>query len=310
MLPAWRSPCRCSKHLVRRGPDGTAAGAAPRRMVCVNTPLGLHPAFFFPETAGRDYKPSPYLEVLKEFRDDFTVISGLSHPDVGPSHDSNLSFLTSAPSSGAQGGVQEQHLARPVRRRTDLRRDTLSDAHAVLRGLRPLLDEERSTRAHGGPALERVRPALPRGPSRTGSGRGAPARRRPEHPRLGARPGAEDEGRARGGRSREARRVFHERARARAAAGAGRRVVEEAQAQSERQAAGRRSEWRRPRGQDAALVRPDPPGAPDRLVAADHPGIARHQQRAADPRREPGAPRPVAPRSGPRQDRPAQDARA
>lgn len=67
-----------------------------RRMVCINTPLGVHPPFFFPKDAGRNYELSPYLEVLKEFRDDFTVISGLCHPDVGPSHDSNYSFLTGA----------------------------------------------------------------------------------------------------------------------------------------------------------------------------------------------------------------------
>jgi len=40
---------------------------------------------------------SPYLEVLKEFRNDFTVISGLSHPDVGPTHSSQNSYLTAAP---------------------------------------------------------------------------------------------------------------------------------------------------------------------------------------------------------------------
>ena len=75
-------------------------------MVCINTPLGLHPAFFFPEKAGRDYKLSPYLEVLKDFRDDFTVISGLSHPDVGPSHDSNQSFLTAAPHPERRAGFK------------------------------------------------------------------------------------------------------------------------------------------------------------------------------------------------------------
>ena len=32
-----------------------AAGGVPRRMVCINTPLGMHPPFFFPEQAGRDY---------------------------------------------------------------------------------------------------------------------------------------------------------------------------------------------------------------------------------------------------------------
>ena len=75
-------------------------------MVCMNTPLGLHPPFFFPENAGRDYKLSPYLELLKDFRDDFTVISGLSHPDVGPSHDSNSSFLTAAPHPERRAGFK------------------------------------------------------------------------------------------------------------------------------------------------------------------------------------------------------------
>lgn len=75
-------------------------------MVCINTPLGVHPPFFFPEKAGRDYKLSPYLECLKDFREDFTVISGLSHPDIGPSHDSNQSFLTAAPHPEHRAGFK------------------------------------------------------------------------------------------------------------------------------------------------------------------------------------------------------------
>ncbi|WP_254509431.1 DUF1552 domain-containing protein [Anatilimnocola floriformis] len=78
----------------------------PRRMVCINTPLGVHPAYFFPKDTGRDYELSPYLEVFKEFREQFTVISGLSHPDVGPSHDSNQSFLTSAPHPERRAGFK------------------------------------------------------------------------------------------------------------------------------------------------------------------------------------------------------------
>lgn len=84
----------------------TDASTVPRRMVCINTPLGVHPPFFFPEKSGRDYELSPYLEVLKEFREDFTVISGLSHPDVGPSHDSNQSFLTAAPHPERRAGFR------------------------------------------------------------------------------------------------------------------------------------------------------------------------------------------------------------
>ena len=55
-----------------------------RRMVCICTPLGLHPPFFFPEKKGKDYELTPYLEVLKDFRNDFTVVSGLSHAGMSP----------------------------------------------------------------------------------------------------------------------------------------------------------------------------------------------------------------------------------
>ncbi|MFO0805268.1 MAG: DUF1552 domain-containing protein [Gemmataceae bacterium] len=92
--------------LPRLEANAAPAAKTPRRMVCINTPLGLHPAAFFPEKAGKDYALSPYLEVVKEFRDDFTVISGLSHPDVGPSHDSNYSFLTGAPHPEQRAGFK------------------------------------------------------------------------------------------------------------------------------------------------------------------------------------------------------------
>jgi len=85
---------------------GAPAAKPPRRMVCINTPLGLHPAAFFPEKTGKDYPLSPYLEILKELRNDFTVISGLTHPDVGPSHDSNFSLLTGAPHPEQRAGFR------------------------------------------------------------------------------------------------------------------------------------------------------------------------------------------------------------
>src|SRR5688572_23951352 len=72
-------------------------GGLPRRAVFVCAPLGLHAPDFFPQKAGKDFELSPYLEPLKELRSDFTVVSGLAHPDVGPSHDSIFSFLTAAP---------------------------------------------------------------------------------------------------------------------------------------------------------------------------------------------------------------------
>src|SRR5205085_10049259 len=82
------------------------AARPPRRMVCICTPLSLHPAYFFPQAAGRDYALTPYLDVLREFRNDFTVMSGLAHPEVGSSHDSIYSFLTAAPHPERRAGFR------------------------------------------------------------------------------------------------------------------------------------------------------------------------------------------------------------
>ncbi|MEQ1826383.1 MAG: DUF1552 domain-containing protein [Pirellula sp.] len=91
--------------MVPRG-HGSSKAETPRRMVCICTPLGLHPANFFPSDTGADYALSPYLEVLAESRGDFTVISGLSHPEVGSSHDSIFSFLTGAPHPEIRSGFR------------------------------------------------------------------------------------------------------------------------------------------------------------------------------------------------------------
>ncbi len=75
----------------------SAAGPVPRRMFCICNNLGVLPRPFFPEDAGRDYTPSPYLKLLEEHRADFTVLSGVSHPFVDGGHPSDISFLTAAP---------------------------------------------------------------------------------------------------------------------------------------------------------------------------------------------------------------------
>ncbi len=70
--------------------------APPRRMVNVCTSFGLYGPSFFPTAAGRDYEPSEYLRVLNDLRSEFTVFSGISHPDIGGDHASEACFLTSA----------------------------------------------------------------------------------------------------------------------------------------------------------------------------------------------------------------------
>jgi hypothetical protein len=87
MLEAMR-PARAS---------AASDSAPPRRMICINTSLGLHTPNLFPTQAGRDYELTPYLEPLKDFRDQLTVFSGLSHPEVDGGHPAELCYLTSAP---------------------------------------------------------------------------------------------------------------------------------------------------------------------------------------------------------------------
>jgi hypothetical protein len=72
------------------------AAAPPRRMLIIANNLGVLPKFFFPQTAGKDYELSPYLTALAEFRGDFTVFSGLSHPGVTGGHSADNCLLTAA----------------------------------------------------------------------------------------------------------------------------------------------------------------------------------------------------------------------
>lgn len=76
---------------------------APRRMVVVYNDMGFMPQFFFPEQPGRDYALTPYLEMLKDHRSDFTVFSGVSHPGVDGGHAADICFLTGAPHPGGGG---------------------------------------------------------------------------------------------------------------------------------------------------------------------------------------------------------------
>jgi len=75
----------------------------PRRMLGICNNLGLLPEYFFPKDDGHDYALSPYLELLSEHRDDFTVFSGVWHPDVDGGHPADNCFLTAAPHPGSAG---------------------------------------------------------------------------------------------------------------------------------------------------------------------------------------------------------------
>ena len=75
-----------------------APAAAPRRMICIGVPFGFEPSAFVPVTTGRDYALPSHLTHLAAFRDDFTMISGLSHPNTGGGgHKAEAVMLTGAP---------------------------------------------------------------------------------------------------------------------------------------------------------------------------------------------------------------------
>src|SRR6185369_6628208 len=54
--------------------------------------------------AGKEYELTPYLEPLKNLREEFTVMSGLTHPEIATGHDSGYSFLTGAHHNGFMRG--------------------------------------------------------------------------------------------------------------------------------------------------------------------------------------------------------------
>lgn len=78
-------------------PAFAGAPEQPMRFVGIVNYLSFHTPLLFPKQVGRDYEVTPYLKILQPFRNDFTVISGLNHPQVRDSHESEKSFFTGAP---------------------------------------------------------------------------------------------------------------------------------------------------------------------------------------------------------------------
>ncbi len=110
MMPAFAS--------ARKASNAALSGAKPRRMLGICNNLGLLPECFFPTQNGPAYELSPYLQLLKKHRDDFTVFSGVWHPDVDGGHPADNCFLTAAPHPGS-GGFRntislDQHIAEHI----------------------------------------------------------------------------------------------------------------------------------------------------------------------------------------------------
>ena len=115
-LPLLNSMLRPFARAAEVSPLGT--GEAPRRMFAICNNLGLLHQNFFPTGAGRDYLASPYLKLLEAHRNDFTVFTGVSHPNVDGGHPADVCFLTAAPHPGGK-----RSLARVAPSRRSLKAD-------------------------------------------------------------------------------------------------------------------------------------------------------------------------------------------
>lgn len=95
-----RSPAVKAAAASPQDDDPQTADSDVRRMLAIGAPLGIHTPNLFPTKSGRDYEVTPYLKPLQPYRDKWTVISGLMHPDVDGGHPAEKSFLTAAPHPG------------------------------------------------------------------------------------------------------------------------------------------------------------------------------------------------------------------
>lgn len=82
---------------------GEAAKTPPKRALFICNTLGFHSPAFYPKAPGLDYESSEYLSLLRAHRDDFTVFSGLSHPDQGGEHACEMTWLSAARNPGMDG---------------------------------------------------------------------------------------------------------------------------------------------------------------------------------------------------------------
>ena len=75
----------------------TREATSAKRFVGMSLALGLHNPNLVPEGEGRNYKPSRYLKSLQDIREEFSVVSGSSHPGVTGGHSAEGSIFSACP---------------------------------------------------------------------------------------------------------------------------------------------------------------------------------------------------------------------
>lgn len=89
-----------------------AAASKPRRSVFVYIPNGVNGMTWQCKTSGRDYELSPSLKPLEKHKNDFTVFSGLHHPNgLGQAHVCADTWLTGARIDAQSGRKYENSVS-------------------------------------------------------------------------------------------------------------------------------------------------------------------------------------------------------
>ena len=217
-------------------------------MICICTALGMHAEFFFPTGSGRTYAMSPYLETIKDFRDDFTVFSGLAHPgNEAGGHNSERTFLSAARNPelpGFHNSISlDQFVADHIGTATRFPSLTLATAGSLVPGLAvnrsgvSLPAEQRPSKVFAQLFLQGSADEVKREEQRLAEGRSVLDALGEQAKQLEAL------GRRR--RSCQARRVFHQRPRDGAEASGDSGLVAQAETQGRDGPADRRAEHRR-----------------------------------------------------------------
>jgi hypothetical protein len=93
------APCRL---LSRESSDSGPTGRPPRMLFCY-IPNGVNQTEWAPKDAGPNWSTSPSLEVLKDFRAEMSVISGVCHAKSRGGHSGADTWLTGADLEGTPG---------------------------------------------------------------------------------------------------------------------------------------------------------------------------------------------------------------
>lgn len=75
-------------------------GNQPVRLLCIGMHFGFHQDAFFPKQAGAGFQLPELLGPLANHRQQFTVFSGMDHPNVGKGHPATVNYLTGVEKPG------------------------------------------------------------------------------------------------------------------------------------------------------------------------------------------------------------------